>query len=120
MAEPSTQKLKRKKESGGVIGLHIAMAEPSTQKLKNVEVLDERCIVCTMDVRCWRHAYTGGSVVVVGGASGAEVEKVSGVIGLGVRSGNKLAGCVRTGNKYAGGTTTPTKKSIEEEGKKLN
>ena len=63
-------------------------------------MLDERCIVCCMDVKCWRHAYTGGSVVVVGGAGGAEVEKVSGgVIGLGVRSGNKPAGCVRTVNK---------------------
>jgi hypothetical protein len=55
--------------------------------------LDERCIVCCGDVKCWRHAYTGGSVVILEKASCAMAEEVScGVIVLGIRSGNKRAG----------------------------
>ena len=82
----------------------------------HVGVLGERCIVCCIDVKCWGLAYTGGSVVVVGGAGGAEVEKISGgVIGLGIMSGNKLVRGGVVGGIDRSGTITPTKESIEEE-----
>ena len=58
-----------------------------------VEVLDERCIVCCGDVKCWRHAYTGRSVVILEKASCATTEEVSGgVIVLGITSRNISAG----------------------------
>jgi hypothetical protein len=51
-------------------------------------VLDERCIVYCGDVKCWRHAYTGGRVVILEKAGCAKAAEVSGgVIGLGIRSG---------------------------------
>ena len=84
MAQPETPNLKTE-TSGGFIGLGVR-----TGNDPQVQVLDERCFICCMDVKCWRHANTGPSVVVVTKAAGAEANKVSGcVIGLGIRSGEK-------------------------------
>ena len=84
MAQPASPNLKRK-ISGGFIGLGVR-----TGNDPQVQVLDERCFICCMDVKCWRHANTGGSVVVVTKAAGAEANKVSGgVIGLGIRTVEK-------------------------------
>jgi hypothetical protein len=103
MAESVTQKLKRKKMisndtqveevSGCVIGLGIRSRNKTGGGGAKVEVLDERCIVCCGDVKCWRHAYTGGSVVILEKAGCATVEEVNcGVIGMGITSRNKSAG----------------------------
>ena len=84
MAQPASPNLKRE-ISGGFIGLGVR-----TGNDPQVQVLDDRCFICCMDVKCWRHANTGGSVVVVTKAVGAEANKVSGgVIGLGIRTGEK-------------------------------
>ena len=97
MAQSLSQKLKRKKMSsndtnvedvsGYVIGLGITSGNKTSWGGAQVEVLDETCIVCCGDSKCWRHRDV---ILEIGGC--AKAEEVRGcVIGLGIRSG--AGGC---------------------------